>query len=101
MNQIEKSILLITLIISVAYIIAFNLNVPYYWSNEPRVVPDGILRLMWLCTFILGITALVLCIRDSGKRNLEKRASWIAYMVLIGAFGIPHYYFKHGRHARD
>jgi hypothetical protein len=97
MNKAEKTIVIGTFGLTVLFIVLFNLNMPHYWGNSPLVVPESAIDTLWLICMLLSITTLFLCIRDSGKRDLTNRIGWVAYMLLIGAIGIPHYYIKHGR----
>ena len=97
MSFVEKLVVVGTLVLSLVYIIGFNLNVPHYWSGAPQVFPDEVLNMMFPILLLANLVTLIICIIDSGRRNLENRHGWIAYMVLIGAVGIPHYYIKYGR----
>ena len=101
MNKIEKATVLITLSLVVIYIIAFNLNIPHYWKDEPRVVSESALNTLLFFGFLFSIATLVLIIKDIGKRNLENINFWVAYVLFFGVFGIPHYYFKIGRFSRN
>lgn len=101
MSKLEKTILIVTLVLAVAYIVAFNMNVPYYWGSGERVVPKGIVDALWVLVLLMSVITLAVCIRDSGLRKLQNRGWWISYMVLLGAVAIPHYYIKHGRRSRD
>ena len=100
MNHTEKLILLFSLVVLVVYIIAFNLNVPHYWSGAERVVPENILKILQYATLFFAVSSLGVCIRDSGKRNLDDRSLWVLYMLIIGVIGMPHYYFRIGKAPR-
>ena len=100
MNKSEKTVVVGTLFLLAVYLVAFNLNVPYHWGHGERLVPQGALDVLWKVGLVLSILTLVICIRDSGRRNLEDRASWVAYMLLLGAVGVPHYFLKYGRRPR-
>jgi len=101
MNKIEKSLILIALIVSVVYIVAFNLNVPHYWSDEPRVISENTLKIIWYFALLFSIATIIVIIKDSGKRNIENRTSWLAYILLLSVIAIPHYYLKYGRNVRE
>jgi len=100
MNNTEKIIVLGTFSVIVLYIVFFNLNFAHYWNNSPRIIPEKILSIFWVASLLMSVITLIVCIRDSGKRNLESRSNWIIYMILFGSVGVPHYYFKYGRHPR-
>jgi hypothetical protein len=100
MNKIEKSIVLSTFLVSVIYIVLFNLNFPHYWNNSPIIFPDRVVDILWYVCFALSLITFAICIVDTGKRKLNSRASWVIYMVLIGVIAIPHYYIKYGGHPR-
>jgi hypothetical protein len=100
MNKLEKTIVLSTFLVCGLYIILFNMNMPHYWSGDPLLVPELIIDWLWWLGLISCIVTIVICIRDTGKRKLENRDGWVAYMVLFGVVGIPHYYIKYGRHSR-
>ena len=101
MSNTEKVIVTITMVTGIIYIVLFNLNIQHYWAGEPAVVSDRLIDSIWVAAFILGAVATVLCIVDTGKRPLNNRAAWVAYIVLFGVIGVPHYYFKYGRHSRS
>ena len=99
MNKAEKIVVLSTFGLSVLFIILFNLNMPHYWNNNsPLIVPVMAIDTMWLICLFLSIATLLLCIKDSGNRNLPNRTAWTVYMLFIGAIGMPHYYDKNGMH---
>ncbi len=98
MNNMERRVVVATFVLAVIYIIAFNLNVPYHWGHGERIIPQLVLNTLWSLSLILSVVTLILCIRDSGRRHLENRTGWVVYMVMFGAVGIPHYYYRYGRH---
>lgn len=100
MNKTEKIFVLGAFVIFALYFVLFNMNLPHYWNNSPRAIPENIIDVLWVLSLTFAIITLILCIRDSGKRNLASRASWVVYMIVVGVIGIPHYYLKHGRHPR-
>jgi hypothetical protein len=100
MSYAEKFVVLTTFALSMLYIVLFNLNMPHYWSNSARIVPENVIDALWVVSLLFSLITLILCIRDSGMRDLANRAGWIAYMLLLGVIGIPHYYLKYGRHPR-
>lgn len=100
MSKVEKTILIFTVIIAVTYVVAFNMNVPYYWGSGERVVPKGVVDVLWAVVILMSVATLAICIRDTGLRRLQNRGWWISYILLLGAVAIPHYYIKHGRRSR-
>lgn len=100
MNRLEKTILMVTGALAVVYIVAFNLNVSYYWGSGQRVFAKGVVDALWGFLLLMSVATLAICIRDTGLRQLQNRGGWIFYILLLGAVAIPHYYIKHGRWPR-
>lgn len=101
MSKPEKTIIFSTFIMLAAYIVVFNLNVPYYWGYGEKLIPPMMLDILWKIGSVMSILTLMVCIKDSGQRNLENRGGWIVYMLVLGAVGVPHYYIRHGRRPRS